>query len=270
MQYIINTETGQALDVEITGEGEPLLLIQGMSGHGGMWGDAFLEPLAREYEVISYDHRGVGASSRADGPFTIADLADDAAALLAALGRDSAHVLGISMGGMVAQELALRTPERVRSLVLGCTTAGGPEAFAAPGPGRLLEAIATRDPQLATQVAFEVNVSPEFAAHPGELERFRAASMSRRVPAAVVARQSAACVAHDTRSRLGAIVVPTVIVHGDLDEMIVASEGAGLAAGIRGAVHEAWPGVGHLFWWERPEETAALVLQHAASVTARR
>lgn len=262
VQHVINAETGLALDVEIMGKGEPLLLIQGMSGHGGMWGDAFLEPLTREYEVVSYDHRGVGASSRAEGPFSIADLADDAAALLDVLGRDSAHVLGISMGGMVAQELALRSPERVRSLVLGCTTAGGPDAFGAPGPGRLMKAIASGDAQRATQVAFEVNASPEFAARPGELDRFRAVSMSRRVPAAVIGLQSAAAMGHDTRARLGQVAAPTVVVHGDVDEMISPSEGAKLADGIPGARLEPWPGVGHLFWWERPQEAAVLVLEH--------
>lgn len=265
MQHIINTETGMALDVEIVGRGEPLLLIQGMSCHGGMWGDAFVEPLAREYEVISYDHRGVGASSRADEPFTVADLADDAAALLEVLGRDSAHVLGISMGGMVAQELALRAPDRVRSLVLGCTTAGGPDAFAAPGPRRLLKAIGTGDAELATSVSFEVNASAEFAARPGEYDRFRAAVMSRRVPAPVILMQSAAAVAQDARAQLAQIDVPTVVVHGDADEMIFSSEGEKLAAGIPGAEFAHWPGVGHLFWWERPDEAASLVLQHLKS-----
>lgn len=262
MQHVINAETGLALDVEVLGSGEPVLLVQGMAGHGGMWGEAFLEPLAREHEVIAYDHRGVGDSSRADGPFTIADLADDATALLDALGHESAHVLGISMGGMVAQELALRAPDRVRSLVLGCTTAGGPDAFGAPGPGRLLEAVASRDPELATQVAFEVNASAEFAGRPGELERFRTASMSRRVPAAVVGLQSSAAMAHDARSRLALLEAPTVVVHGVLDEMISVSEGAKLAGGIPGARFEPWPGVGHLFWWEKPYAAAALAVEH--------
>lgn len=262
MQHVINAETGLALDVEILGSGEPLLLVQGMSGHGGMWGEAFLEPLAREHEVIVYDHRGVGNSSRADGPFMIADLADDAAALLDVLGHESVHVLGISMGGMVAQELALRAPERVRSLLLGCTTAGGPDAFAAPGPGQLLKAVASRDPELATRVAFEVNTSATFASRAGELDRFRVASMSRRVPAAVIGLQSNAAMAHDTRSRLGLVAVPTLVVHGAVDEMISVSEGAQLAAGIPDARFESWPDVGHLFWWEKPYAAAALALEH--------
>src|SRR6476619_55763 len=89
------------------GAGEPLLLIQGMSGNHEHWGERLLELLERDFDVIAYDHRGVGWSPGIEKSFTIAELADDAAALLARLGVDRAHVLGISMGGMVAQELAL-------------------------------------------------------------------------------------------------------------------------------------------------------------------
>ena len=109
------------LDYERTGAGEPLLLIMGMSGTALHWGEPFLAELRRDFEVIAYDHRGVGQSSRLEGPLSIAGLAEDAAALLEALELGSAHVLGISMGGMVAQELVLAHPERVRTLTLGCT-----------------------------------------------------------------------------------------------------------------------------------------------------
>src|SRR5207244_10911209 len=103
-------------DCERSGAGPPLLLIMGMSGTALHWHERFLGPLRRDFEVIAYDHRGVGASSRLEGSLTIAQLAEDAAGLLDALELDSsAHVLGISMGGMVAQELALARPERVRT-----------------------------------------------------------------------------------------------------------------------------------------------------------
>src|SRR3954468_9521217 len=114
------------LDVERSGSGPPLLLIRGMSGTALHWGEPFLRALREDFDVIAYDHRGVGASTRLEGEITIADMAADAAALLDALDISSAHVLGISMGGMVAQELALGWPERVRTLTLGCTYCGGP------------------------------------------------------------------------------------------------------------------------------------------------
>ena len=89
------------------GDGEPLLLIQGMSGNHLHWGEPFMEELARDVAVTAYDHRGIGRSGRVEEPFTLVDLAEDAVALLDALGLESAHVLGISMGGMIAQEVAL-------------------------------------------------------------------------------------------------------------------------------------------------------------------
>lgn len=265
MKYVIDSHTGLALHAERIGHGEPILLIQGMSGHAGMWGEAFLEALAKEREVITYDHRGIGASSRADSAFSVADLADDAAALLEALGQESVHVMGISMGGMVAQELALRHPGRVRSLVLGCTTAGGPDAFGGPGAGRMLDAMATGDAETVTRVAFEVNVSAGFASRPGELDRFAATSLSRRVPPPVVKLQAAACLSHDAMSRVGILSMPTMMIHGEEDQMILSSEGVKLASLIPDSSCERWQGVGHLFWWEQPDQTAARVLSHTGS-----
>src|SRR3954454_2143417 len=120
------TVGGRRLFHQRRGAGEPLLLIQGMSGTHLSWGEPFVADLEREFAVVAYDHRGIGRSDPVSAPFSIADLADDAAGLLDALGWDTAHVLGISMGGMVAQELILRHPERVRTLALGCTYCGGP------------------------------------------------------------------------------------------------------------------------------------------------
>src|SRR5258708_9320190 len=123
-----------ALDSERSGSGPPLLLIMGMSGTSLHWGEPFLAQLRREFEVIVYDHRGVGASTRLSGPLTIAGLAADASALLSALEIDSAHVLGISMGGMIAQELALSHHQQVRTLTARCTCCDGPHGTQASAP----------------------------------------------------------------------------------------------------------------------------------------
>ena len=122
------------LDYERSGSGPPLLAIMGMSGTSLHWGEPFLEPLREHFEVIVYDHRGVGSSSRLDAtPLSTVQMAEDAAGLLGALELDSAHVLGISMGGMIAQELALEHPKRIRTLTLGCTYCGGEgSSLAAP------------------------------------------------------------------------------------------------------------------------------------------
>src|SRR5581483_3855640 len=116
---------GAKLSYERAGSGPPLLLIMGMSGTFLQWREAFLSELRRDFETVLYDHRGVGESTRLEGEVTIAELARDAAGLMEALELDSAHVLGISMGGMIAQELALARPELVRALALGCTYCGG-------------------------------------------------------------------------------------------------------------------------------------------------
>lgn len=110
------------------GHGAPLLLlIQGMAGHHRFWGEWFLRMLEPHFDLVAYDHRGIGGGDRADEPFGTADLADDAAGLIRALGWRDAHVLGISLGGMTAQELVLRHPGLVRTVAIGCSWAGGPD-----------------------------------------------------------------------------------------------------------------------------------------------
>src|ERR1019366_930818 len=149
------------IDYERSGSGPPLLLIMGMSGTALHWGEPFLEALRRDFEVIVYDHRGVGASSRLDGPITIVQMAADAVGLLDALDIDSAHIVGISMGGMIAQELALAHPERVRTLTLGCTYCGGEgSSLTAPELSRRLrEASMSGDRERALRASWEANVS---------------------------------------------------------------------------------------------------------------
>ena len=247
------------------GEGEPLLLIMGMSGTHLSWGDPFLDELARDFEVITYDHRGVGRSSRVDGPFTLVELADDAAALLGELGIERAHVTGVSMGGMVAQELALRHPERVRTLVIGCSYAGG-EGSALTGPAtaqRLAEGWFSGDQERALRTGWEINVSRAFARRSDEYERWKEHVLALRVPLAVIQLQLQAIAPHDTSARLGEISVPTLVVHGTEDEMLPAANSRVIASRIPGARLEELEGVGHLFWWEQPERSAELIREHA-------
>jgi pimeloyl-ACP methyl ester carboxylesterase len=262
---------GSDLHYERRGSGEPLLLIMGMSGTHLSWGDPFLDALATDFDVIAYDHRGVGRSSRSDAPFTLADLADDAAGLLGALGLDSAHVLGVSMGGMIAQELALRHGHRVRTLVIGCSYAGGEgSALTDPEVGqRLLAGWTSGDQERALRTGWEINVSPDFAQRAGEYERWRDDSvLPLRVPMAMIQRQAQAIGGHDTSARLGEIAVPTLVVHGTEDQMLPAANSRVIAARIPGARLEELAGIGHLFWWEEPERSAELVRDHALAGAA--
>lgn len=254
------------LDYERSGSGPPLLLIMGMSGTLEHWGEPFMELLRQEFDTIVYDHRGVGASTPVGEPFTIAQLAEDAAALLDALELDSAHVVGISMGGMVAQELALAHPARLRSLTLGCTYCGG-EGSALAGEDvlrRLAEAMGSGDRERAIRAAWEVNVSRGFAAREQAWAIFSEIGLRRGVAVPVIMEQMRAIVGHDTSSRLHRIETPTLVVHGTADEMLPVQNGRQIAGLVPGSRLEIMDGVGHLFFWERPERSAELVCEHAA------
>ncbi|HWY17437.1 MAG TPA: alpha/beta hydrolase [Solirubrobacteraceae bacterium] len=254
------------LSYERAGSGPPLLMIMGMSGTFDHWNAAFLDDLRRDFETIVYDHRGVGAGSRLQGPVTIAQLAQDAAGLLAALEVDSAHVLGISMGGMVAQELALAHPERIRTLALGCTYCGG-EGSALTSEDvmrRLAEGMMSGDRERAIRTTWEVNVSPEFTANDDAYARFLEIGRRRAVPIEVIMEQMRAITSHNTSARLPAVVMPTLVLHGTLDQMLPVQNGRMIAGLIPNSRLEIMEGIGHMFFWELPERSAELVRAHAA------
>ncbi len=261
------TAGSRELYFEARGSGDPLLLIQGLSGTHLAWGERFLEALDASLQLIIYDHRGIGRSDAAGEPFTIGDLAEDAAALLDTLELETAHIMGISMGGMVAQELALAEPGRVRSLTLGCTYAGGPGSrLTDPSvAARLMTAAMSGDRELILRTAWEANTSAAFASDAGNFEEFRLMAMSLPVPVAVQLMQLNAVSGHDTSARLSAITTPTLVLHGTKDQILDSSNGEQIGGLIPGAQLELLDGAGHLFWWERPQESAALVVEHIAS-----
>lgn len=262
---------GRQLHYETRGSGPALLLIQGLSGTHLAWGEPFLNELGDDLQVISYDHRGIGLSGDAGGPFTIADLAADAAALLGELGIEHAHVVGISMGGMVAQELALAEAGLLLTLTLGCTYAGG-EGSRLTDPAviqRLMVASMSGDRDLALRTGWEVNASAAFAAAPGNFEQFRAMAERLPAPIPVLLQQMQATLVHDTSDRLSSLDVPTLVIHGAEDQMLDVSNARHIAAMIPGARLEILEDTGHIFWWERPHDAAKLVLDHVARATAR-
>jgi pimeloyl-ACP methyl ester carboxylesterase len=254
------------LDYERSGSGPPLLLIMGMSGTALHWGEPFLDALRRDFEVIVYDHRGVGASTRLEGPITIVEMAEDALGLLDALEIDSAHIMGISMGGMVAQELALAHPERVRTLTLGCTYCGG-EGSVLTDPEvarRLGESRMSGDRERAIRTAWEANVSPAFAADADAYAAYLAVTQERPVALPVIIEQVTAVAGHDTSARLSELTMPTLVIHGTADQILPVPNGRMVASLIPGSRLEIFEGVGHVFFWERPDRSAELVREHAA------
>jgi pimeloyl-ACP methyl ester carboxylesterase len=260
-------DTGRVqLSYERSGSGAPLLLIMGMSGTLLSWGEPFLDALRESFEVITYDHRGVGDSTPVKESFTILDLAQDAAGLLSALNLDSAHVMGISMGGMVAQELALGYPERIRTLVLGCTYCGGEGSSLASEAvmGKLREGMASGDRERAIRGAWEVNVSERFAADSEAYGRFLELGLRRAVSVQVILEQIRAISGHDTSARLGGLAMPTMVIHGTADQMLPVANGRMIAELVSGSRLEILEQVGHLFFWERPGDSAELVRAHAS------
>jgi 3-oxoadipate enol-lactonase len=256
---------GTELYYERRGGGEPLLLIQGLGGNSLHWGEGFLGGLEEDFELILFDNRGAGRSAALASEHTIADLARDALGLLDALAIDSAHVVGISMGGMVAQELALAAPERVRTLTLGCTFPGGPEATMTDMAvvGMLAEAVLSGDQERTLRVGYEVMIAAEYGAQEGAYELYSELAGQYPTPVPVLMAQLSAIMGHDTSERLGEIAAPTLVIHGTEDRLLVAANGELTAKLIPGARLELLEGSGHMFFWEQPERSAQLVREHA-------
>lgn len=259
------TVHGHDLFYERSGSGEPLLLIMGMSGTHLSWGEPFLQGLREQFEVCVYDHRGVGHSTAAEAGFTIADLADDADGLLDAIGWETAHVVGISMGGMIAQELALRHPQRIRTLTLGCTYPGGAGSALASQEtmSKLMAGLGSGDVEQAIRASWEVNVSPEFAGDEAAFAAFRSAALDLPVPVDMIMAQAQAVMGHDAGDRLARIEAPTLVIHGTADEMLPVGNASIIAERIPDSRLEILDGVGHIFFRERPEESVRLITDHA-------
>lgn len=250
------------------GAGEPLLLIMGLSGSARAW-YRLLPHVRRHSEAIVFDNRGTGDSDRVTGPLTMADLVADAVAVLDAAGHDSAHVMGVSMGGMIAQHLALDHRERVRSLILGCTTAGGSRGNP---PWRLLAATALR-PVVGAARTFPI-IAPALYA-PGTRRRYPqrvTEDLEIRLGDATDVRttlgQMAAIVMHDTRRRLGELAgLPVTVMHGIQDALIPVERGRDLATAIPGARLVLIPNCGHMITTDAEREVAAVIRRHLASAT---
>ncbi len=260
---------GTELHYERAGDGEPLLLIQGMSGTHLAWGRPFGSLLERSFDCVAFDNRGIGLSSPAEEPFTIAEMAADALGLLDALEVERAHVLGISMGGMIAQELALAHPGRVRSLAIGCSYCGGPGSqLMDPTDFQVLAAaLASGDRERVYRAMWELNLSPGFRADESRYAEFHEMASALPVARRTVELQLQAIVAHDTSARLPGLTLPTLVLHGTEDRILGVANGRQIASLVPGSRLEIFERTGHLFWWEHPERAAELVRRHALAET---
>lgn len=232
------------------GSGPPLLLLNGFTAGGGVWPTAWLKDLMTRYTVIRPDNRGSGWSRTAPRPFSIADLADDAHAVLRHCDVDCARVLGLSMGGMIAQELALRHPSAVDHLVLVATRPPSPASVQSPSR-LLLDSL--RGPRRGQTLADYYGAiwarfaAPGFAEeHPDLLTEVVSQVVRRPTPRRGLLDQSRAMLGWSGPRRLRDIQVRTDVVHGTLDPLTPVENSRRLAALIpRAQLHEL-AGVGHL------------------------
>jgi 3-oxoadipate enol-lactonase len=233
-----------------SGNGPPLLLLNGWTASGLAWPETWLRRLEESYDVIRIDNRGTGWSRSAPSPFTIADLADDAREVLDASDIDRAAVLGISMGGMIAQELAIRHSQIVEKLVLVATR---PPTPAHTQMGRLVfRLIFGRPPRDRPLREFFVTTWAQTtgdgfaAAHPEVFDELGDQIMQRITPRSGLINQMRAIMSWHGPQRLRRIRAPTVIVHGDQDPLIAVDNGRGLARLMPAARYVELAGVGHL------------------------
>ncbi len=249
----ITNANGINLYYEVHGEGEPLLLIMGLAHNLLSWKKS-LPALAEQFKVIIFDNRGTGRSDKPETPYTIELMAEEAKAVLDAAGAEQAHVYGISMGGMIAQRLAINYPERIKSLILGCTSPGGinqvqPDAevimtllSGASIPTTPLEAAWASVPILYSTYFIE-NHRDSIAEH---IETM----IEIPTPAHGFMQQLQACLAHDTYEELTKISIPVLVIHGDEDRLIPVENGKMLADRIKDSELYIVSGAGHLYLTE--------------------
>src|SRR6201997_4717909 len=249
------------------GSGEPLLLIMGLSYPSYMW-HRTRPVLAQTYRTIALDNRGVGQSDVPPGVYSIALMASDAAAVLDAADVESAHVFGISMGGMIAQEFALQYPKRVRSLILGCTAAGGPTAVRA-------------EPEAAQMLMTRDRMTPEQAAEAAVPFIYNPTTPRERIDEDIAIRrpwfprpeaykaQLQGILAWEAYSRLFGIAAPTLVIHGESDRLVPPGNAKLIAEQIPGAKLVMIPHASHLFLTDQTEVAHRAIFDFLVAQSAR-
>ena len=250
---------GGDLYYERAGAGQAVLLVMGLGMNATGWWRT-VPVLARSFTVLSFDNRGVGRSGRLKGPYSIPQMADDAVAVLDAAGVEAAHVYGVSLGGMIAQEIALRHPERVLGVVLAATTPGGQHAVA---PDAETLAFFHRRSQMPAEEAVWASVPYNYAARTRrEAGQRIAEDIAQRLRFPIepesYSAQLTAALGHDAWGRLGAIAHPTLVVHGAEDRMVHPDNARLLTERIPAAQLQLWEQTGHLLFTDEPRIDAAV------------
>jgi len=244
---------------ETYGEGFPVVLIGGLGSEIQSWATQ-IPIYSKHLKVIVFDNRGAGKSDKPDVPYTIELMADDTAELLDTLGVKSAYVVGKSMGGMIGQWLAIKCPEKVRKLVLGCTSASRDQVG---------NEILRMGRETATKIGMKaVWLTAIFWGYTREYIERNLSSIKEALakvpenPEALTGyiRQSLACEGHNVTDLVGKIKSPTLVMLGEQDLIVSPNRSCELAELIPGAELKVFKGIGHGIWRERQEEVDKLVL----------
>jgi pimeloyl-ACP methyl ester carboxylesterase len=246
---------GLELYYEVEGDGEPVVLIPGFAAGRWIWFKQTAD-LSRKFRVIIFDPRGVSASDKPEGPQTIGLLADDVAHLLRTIGVSSAHIVGASFGGFVAQEFALKYPSMTRKLVLCCTSFGGPNHII-PAPETLMALASTKG--LNSEERMRANLllafTPEFVrTEEAEVDRIIHLRATNDVPEHIYLSQLQAAMNFNVESRLSEITSPTLVVSGDTDVIVPVQNSFNLVNKIPGAKLHIVKGGSHTFFIEQSHE----------------
>jgi 3-oxoadipate enol-lactonase len=257
---------GVRIAYETVGKGEPLLFVHGLGYDRRGWGP-LPALLANDFQVVLFDNRGVGESDVPEGPYAVGQMAADAIAVLDAAGIDRAHVLGVSLGGYVAQEIALTYPNRVRKLVLGSTAPGGTRSHPMPQAG--LEAFG-RFPTMERKAGLRLMVENSLGPHgvrerPELVEEIFAYRLERAPTLAGWQAQAYAGATFDAYDRAPGIAAQTLVVHGGADTVVDPRNAELLVELIPDAHATLVPERGHLVHWQEPELLAPIVREFLRS-----
>ena len=253
---------GVELEYDLQGSGEPLVLIHGAQGDRSMFA-GIVPAFADQFQVLTFDQRGSGQSEKPDMEYSIELLADDTAGLMDHVGFTSARIVGVSMGGMIAQEFVLHHPRKVHSLVLGCTTPGGPKAIRLGGDAltRAYSAEPLSPEERGKALAEAAFTQGYIEQHPEVIPAMIEARRQRPLDPVALSHRMKAAYAHDAYDRLAQIACPTLVITGKDDALISWENSRILAERIPGAKLVLLEPAGHVFWMEQPEKSREAILE---------
>jgi 3-oxoadipate enol-lactonase len=244
------------LAYQLRGSGSPLVMIHGAQGDQTMFNDLAAQ-FASDYRVLTFDQRGSGLSEKPNMDYSIAMLADDTAALMDHVGFATAHIVGVSMGGMIALEFVLRYPAKTRSVVLGCTTPGGPKAIRIGGTAftNAYSATPMSAEERGRALAEAAFTKGHIEKHPEIIPAMIEARRQRPIDPAALDHRLKAALRHDVYDRLTEIKAPTLVITGRDDALISWENSRLLADQIPGAELVILEPAGHCFWLEEPQQS---------------